>query len=118
MRDKVCTLLYRLGLTENYTGFFYIMDAVCLAVEEPERLCFVTKLIYPDVAKKHRTTTAAVERGICLGVSRIWRADPEVLPRMFPVPLRERPTNARFLALLTAYVREEIFSFYERPGML
>lgn len=105
MRDKVCTLLYRLGLTENYTGFFYIMDAICLALEEPERLCFVTKLIYPDVAKKHRTTTAAVERGIRLGVSRIWEEAPDAVRQLSSAQLNEKPTNARFLALLTAWVQ-------------
>lgn len=36
-------LLYRLGVTANYTGFFYTAYAAALCVEEPKRLLLVTK---------------------------------------------------------------------------
>ena len=43
-------LLYRLGATANYTGFSYLVRALQLCAEEPERLLLVTKWLYPDVA--------------------------------------------------------------------
>ena len=36
-------LLYRLGATANYTGFSYLVRALQLCAEEPERLLLVTK---------------------------------------------------------------------------
>ena len=44
-------LLYRLGATANYTGFFHMAYAVWLCVEQPDRLLLVTKWLYPEVAK-------------------------------------------------------------------
>ena len=48
-------LLYRLGATANYTGFSYLVRALQLCAEEPERLLLVTKWLYPDVANTERT---------------------------------------------------------------
>ena len=35
-------LLHRLGATANYTGFSYLVRALQLCAEEPERLLLVT----------------------------------------------------------------------------
>lgn len=102
MRNEIYRLLRQMGMTENYVGFFYIVDAVCMAIEDPQRLCLVTKLIYLDVAKKNNTTPEAVERGIRLAISRMWKETPNTVARLSPVPLGKRPTNTKFLALLTA----------------
>ena len=45
-------LLHRLGATANYTGFSYLVRALQLCAEKPERLLLVTKWLYPDVAKE------------------------------------------------------------------
>ena len=45
-------LLYRLGVTANYTGFFHTACAVSLCMEQPERLVLVTKWLYPAVAEQ------------------------------------------------------------------
>ena len=57
-------LLYRLGAAANYTGFSYLVRALQLCAEEPERLLLVTKWLYPDVAKQYGTNWKAVERDI------------------------------------------------------
>ena len=57
-------LLHRLGATANYTGFSYLVRALQLCAEEPERLLLVTKWLYPDVAKQYGTKWKAVERDI------------------------------------------------------
>ena len=57
-------LLHRLGATANYTGFSYLVRALQLCAEEPERLLLVTKWLYPDVAKQYGTNWKAVERNI------------------------------------------------------
>ena len=45
---EIYELLYRLGVTANYTGFFYTAYAVQLCAEHPDRLMLVTKWVYPD----------------------------------------------------------------------
>ena len=61
---EIYDLLYRLGITANYTGFFHMGYAVKLCCERPERLLMVTKWVYPEVAKHYQTNGRAVERNI------------------------------------------------------
>ena len=95
-------LLYRLGVTANYTGFFHTAYAVELCVELPDRLLLVTKLLYPEVAKQYHTNWKAVERNIRLSVARVWSETPDLLMKLSHTPLSEKPSNAKFLALLVS----------------
>ena len=55
-------LLFQLGVTANYTGFFHASYAIYLAIQQPDRLLLVTKLLYPEVAKRYGTTWWCVEQ--------------------------------------------------------
>lgn len=72
-------LLYRLGATANYTGFSYLVRALQLCAEEPERLLLVTKWLYPDVAKQYGTNWKAVERDIRTVGRVIWNSNRPLL---------------------------------------
>ena len=61
MAAEIYNLLYQLGVTANYTGFFYTAYAVSLCAEQPDRLLLVTKWLYPEVARQYKTTWKAVE---------------------------------------------------------
>ena len=69
---QVFDLLYRLGVTANYTGFFHTAEAVAMCVERPDRLLMVTKCLYPDVAKRYETNWKAVERNIRTVIAIVW----------------------------------------------
>ena len=69
---KIHDLLFQLGVTANYTGFFYASYAIQLCLEEPQRLMLVTKWVYPDVAKHFNTTWKAVERNLRTTGSIVW----------------------------------------------
>ena len=102
--DEIYNVLCQLGLTANYAGFYQTAEAVRLALEAPQRLCLVTRWLYPDVALRCHTTAGAVERNIRTAVSRIWSEDPSRLSLVSWTPLSRRPTNAQFLGLLVAYL--------------
>lgn len=95
-------LLYRLGVTANYTGFFYTAYAAALCVEEPKRLLLVTKWLYPEVAKQYHTQWKTVERNIRLVGDIIWRENRPFLERLACRPLEQKPRNAQLLAILAA----------------
>ena len=103
---EIYDALYQLGLTANYTGFFHTADAIRLALKTPQRLCLVTKWIYPDVAAHCPPSAGAVERNIRTAVSRIWEKSPEQLCRFSRAPLSRKPTNAQFLGILVAYLSQ------------
>lgn len=99
-QQNIQQLLRSLGATENYTGFAHTAYAVQLTIAEPERLCLITKRLYPDVAKRFGTNWKAVERNIRTVVSVIWSNNAPMLLELAGFPLASRPNNACFLAIL------------------
>ena len=109
MDKEVCItdiydLLYSLGVTANYTGFFYTAYAVLLCVEQPDRLLLVTKWLYPKVAKQYRTNWKAVERNIRTVNCIIWRESRPLLEELAHRHLEQKPRNAQMLAILASSV--------------
>ena len=102
--SEIYDLLYRLGVTANYTGFFYITYAVLLCAERPDRLLLVTKWLYPEVAKRYDTNWKAVERNIRITVSLAWENNRPLLERMAYRPLIRQPCVSAFLAMTTQYL--------------
>lgn len=97
-------LLYHLGLTANYSGFFHTARAVLLAAKEPQRLTGITKWLYPDVADHYHTTWHAVERNIRYSISILWEAHPNRLSNLAGYLLPDRPTPAKFISLLASQI--------------
>ena len=95
-------LLYRLGATANYTGFFHTAYAVSLCVEQPDRLLLVTKWLYPEVAKQYGTNWKAVERNIRTVSCIIWREGRPLLEELAHRHLEQKPRNAQMLAILAS----------------
>ncbi|HIT01933.1 MAG TPA: sporulation initiation factor Spo0A C-terminal domain-containing protein [Candidatus Enterenecus merdae] len=97
---EIYDLLYRLGVTANYTGFFHMAYAVQLCARQPERLQLVTKWLYPDVARRYQTNWRAVERNIRT-VSRIaWAQGRPLLEQLAGRALPSKPCAAQLLAIL------------------
>ena len=95
-------LLYRLGATANYTGFFHTAYAISLCVEQPDRLLLVTKWLYPEVAKQYRTNWKAVERNIRTVSCIIWREGRPLLEELAHRHLEQKPRNTQMLAILVS----------------
>ena len=101
--SEIYTLLYQLGLTANYTGFFHTSYAVYLAAQQPDRLLRVTKWLYPDVAKHYATTWKCVERNIRTAVNVVWDTTPERLEALAQQPLPQKPKASKFLSILALH---------------
>ena len=101
----IYALLYRLGETADHTGFFYTACAIRLAIENPERLLYVTKWLYPDVARYYKTNWHAVERGIRLTIQIVWVNESELLSQLAGHPLLTKPRPAEFIQLLATHLK-------------
>ena len=101
---EIYDLLYWLGITGNYTGFFYCSYAVYLACQQPDRLLLVTKWLYPDVAKYYGTQWKNVEWNIRTITDEIWRTNRERLEELAGQPLSERPAPSRLISILTSHI--------------
>lgn len=93
-------LLSCLGVSLNYKGHNQTAYAVELCREEPERLQSVTKLLYPELARRYQTSWKAVERNIRTVDGVIWRENRALLEEPARKPLIGKPRNAQLLAIL------------------
>ena len=97
------TLIY-LGITPNYRGYDYIVLAMQLVFENPERLQYVTKELYPVIAEKYNTDWRAVEHSIRITISRSWERDSALFAKILGAWVTERPAVGRILAVLYTYL--------------
>jgi two-component system response regulator (stage 0 sporulation protein A) len=109
LERTISDLLREIGVPANIRGHGYLRDAVIQSIQEPDSLMAITKLLYPDIAQKHGTTAARVERAIRHAIEVAWsRGDLGALQRYFGgivSAAKGRPTNAECIATLAERVR-------------
>lgn len=71
----------------------------------------ITKVLYPSIAKKYKTTSSRVERAIRHAIEVAWdRGDVEVLNSYFGYTvsnLKGKPTNSEFVSMIADRIRLE-----------
>ena len=85
--------------------------AILMAIEDCNRINYITKLLYPEIAKKCKTTTSSVERAIRHAIEVAWsRGKMDTIDEMFGYTIHNgkgKPTNSEFIALITDRIRLE-----------
>lgn len=114
--SKIYTLLYQLGITANYVGFFHTSYAVYLAARQPDRLLLVTKWLYPEVAKHYATTWKCVERNIRTVINIAWDTNPELLEKLACHSLPQKPKASKFLSILASYFSADPVAGQTKPA--
>lgn len=64
MEIKVTNVIHNVGVPANIKGYQYLRDAILMTINDNEMINAVTKQLYPEVAKRHKTTSSRVERAI------------------------------------------------------
>ena len=110
---KIAEMLMELGMPVHIMGQYYLRDAIIMVMEKREYVEAVTKLLYPDIARKNKATPDRVERAIRHAVEVVWtKGDVAALSELFKRPagnVRERPTNTEFIAVITEYAKRALF---------
>lgn len=87
------------------------MFCFILAVNDMEVVNAITKVLYPSIAKKYKTTSSRVERAIRHAIEVAWdRGDVEVLNSYFGYTvsnLKGKPTNSEFVSMIADRIRLE-----------
>lgn len=100
-------ILRKLGILPNLGGYRYLEYGFRLVKEDPERMAYVTKELYPEIAKKYNTSWLGVEHAIRTAVTSCWlRGNREFLNELAGYPLREKPTASEFIAIVAEYMKE------------
>ena len=82
-----------------------------MAVEDPNMLNYITKLLYPTIAKKYKTTSSSVERANRHAIEVAWsRGKMDIIQELFGYTIhagKGKPTNSEFIALIADKLRLE-----------
>ena len=63
-KEMIERMMRRLGVPVHIKGYDYLVDAISLMCDDDTYKSAITKRLYPDIAKKNKTTSSRVERAI------------------------------------------------------
>lgn len=107
----VTNLLLEIGIPAHIKGYQYIREGIMLSFYDKNMLHYITKCLYPTIAKKYKTTSSSEERTIRHAIEVAFRrGNRQVLEEIFSNTIcskKTKPTNSEFIALLTDKLRLE-----------
>ena len=102
-REKINDLLLWLGVSTVYNGYLPLVEALMMLAEDPSQS--ITKVVYPEVAKRVRSGDKAVERNIRSAIEHAWDGrDESRWNQIFP-ELTGRPSNSQFFSRVLEMLR-------------
>lgn len=112
LEAKVTNIIHDVGVPAHIKGYQYLRDGIIMAVKDVEVINQITKQLYPDLAKKYKTTPSRVERAIRHAIEVAWnRGQIESMENIFGYTVnsnRGKPTNSEFIAMIADKLRLEI----------
>jgi two-component system response regulator (stage 0 sporulation protein A) len=109
LEAQISRILHNVGIPAHIKGYTYLRCAIAMTIEDPDIINFVTKALYPSVAKTFGTTTSRVERAIRHAIEVAWdRGEIETLNGYFGYTIsrqRGKPTNSEFIAMIADKLR-------------
>ena len=104
LKNLVTSVIHEIGVPAHIKGYQYLREAIMIAVDDMDVINAVTKVLYPEVAKRFNTTPSRVERAIRHAIEVAWdRGDLETLQKYFGYTVsnsKGKPTNSEFIAMI------------------
>ena len=109
LKNLVTSVIHEIGVPAHIKGYQYLREAIMIAVDDMDVINAVTKVLYPEVARRFSTTPSRVERAIRHAIEVAWdRGDVDTLNSYFGYTihnLRGKPTNSEFIAMISDKIR-------------
>ena len=100
LENDVTHIIREIGIPAHIKGYQYIREAIMMTVNDINLLNYITKLLYPTIAKKYKTTSSSVERAIRHAIEVAWnKGQIDVLEDMFgyTISAGKRYHHSRYL---------------------
>lgn len=114
VESLVTKIMHEVGVPAHIKGYQYIREAIILAIDDIEAVNSITKILYPTLAKKFKTTPSRVERAIRHAIEVAWtRGEMDINNQMFGNTIsatKGKPTNSEFIAMIADKLRLELKS--------
>lgn len=112
LETKVTNILHEIGVPAHIRGYHYMREAIIMAINDIDVLNYITKELYPAIAKKCNTTPSRVERAIRHAIEVAWsRGKVDAIDALFGYTVNNhkgKPTNSEFIALIADRLRLEL----------
>ena len=109
LERQVTAVIHEVGVPAHIKGYQYVREAIIIAVQDMDVINAVTKVLYPEVAKRYSTTPSRVERAVRHAIEVAWeRGDLDTLQRYFGYTVNSskgKPTNSEFIAMIADRIR-------------
>ncbi len=111
LETRVTNILHEIGVPAHIRGYHYMREAIIMSVNDMDVLNYITKELYPSIAKKCNTTPSRVERAIRHAIEVAWnRGKIDAIDALFGYTINNhkgKPTNSEFIALIADRLRLE-----------
>jgi two-component system response regulator (stage 0 sporulation protein A) len=108
---SITSIIHEIGVPAHIKGYMYLREAISMVYNDIELLGSITKVLYPDIAKKFNTTASRVERAIRHAIEVAWsRGNIESISSLFGYTVsmtKAKPTNSEFIAMVADKLRLE-----------
>lgn len=108
---KITDIMHDIGVPAHIKGYLYLREAIKMVYHDIELLGSITKILYPDIAKKYNTTASRVERAIRHAIEVAWnRGNIDSITELFGYTInvsKAKPTNSEFIAMVADKLRLE-----------
>jgi two-component system response regulator (stage 0 sporulation protein A) len=108
----ITKIMLDMGVPAHLRGYHYLRDAILLSGKDMEVVSSITKLLYPAIARRFKTTDQKVERAIRNAIEVSWnRGNRMTFEELFGYSVKSgksRPTNSEYIARIADKVRLDV----------
>ena len=106
---EITEILHEIGVPAHIKGYLYLRESITMVYNNVDILGGITKVLYPTVAKKYKTTSSRVERAIRHSIEVAWnRGNVDAISQIFAYTIsynKSKPTNSEFIAMIADKLR-------------
>lgn len=108
----VTNIIHELGVPAHIKGYQYLREAIIMVTKDIDVINQITKQLYPEIARKYKTTPSRVERAIRHAIEVAWaRGEQQTVESIFGYTIsaaKGKPTNSEFIAMIADKLRLEL----------
>ena len=108
----VTNVIHEVGVPAHIKGYQYLKEAIMMVIGDIDVINQITKQLYPDIARKYKTTPSRVERAIRHAIEVAWgRGQQDTVENIFGYTVsaaKGKPTNSEFIAMIADKLRLEL----------
>lgn len=112
LESYITEVMLEIGVPAHLKGYYYLRNAIMMTERDLEVVTSVTKLMYPVIAHRFKTTGQKVERAIRNAIEVSWaRGNTQTFEKLFGYSIQDgrvRPTNSEYIARIADKIRLDI----------